>query len=113
MAYLAMKLPDICPESIPLLIPDKEATITLNQLQIASLLANAFFCTFPIQGGSIPIESLENSKKIKYKRISIPSISFEGLYEGNVKEGVLPSQAAKLQCLIHYFTRVCDKFAGN
>lgn len=47
MAALAARLPTLCPEPIPLLSKRKSATVVLSQLQIASLLANAFFCTFP------------------------------------------------------------------
>jgi len=45
-------LPEICFEPIPLLIPYVDKTIELSQLKIACLLANAFLCTFPEQGGS-------------------------------------------------------------
>ncbi len=37
----------LCPYPIPLLKKNADKTIMLSQLQISSLLANAFFCTFP------------------------------------------------------------------
>lgn len=42
---LALDLPTLVPK-LPILVPSKEASITLHQKQIASILANAFFCTF-------------------------------------------------------------------
>lgn len=44
---LALSLPDILPGNIPLLKHGSCKSISLTQLQIASLLANAFLCTFP------------------------------------------------------------------
>jgi hypothetical protein len=44
---LTLRLPSIVTQSVPLLRQKQNATLFLSQLQIASLLANAFFCTFP------------------------------------------------------------------
>ncbi|CAH8635806.1 unnamed protein product [Schistosoma guineensis] len=44
---LALNLPIFVTKPIPLLSCRKECALTLSQLQIASLLANALFCTFP------------------------------------------------------------------
>jgi hypothetical protein len=44
---LTLRLPSIVTQAVPLLRQKQNATLFLSQLQIASLLANAFFCTFP------------------------------------------------------------------
>lgn len=44
---LALKLPEIVPGSIPLLKKHHNKSVSLSQVQISSLLANAFLCTFP------------------------------------------------------------------
>ena len=45
--YLAKELPFYIRKPIPLLQKFEEKEILLNKIQVASLLANAFFCTFP------------------------------------------------------------------
>lgn len=47
---LALNLPSLCKNPIPLLYSGLEHHIMLSQHQIASLLANAFLCTFPRRG---------------------------------------------------------------
>ena len=46
IAKLALCLPQVVTQSVPLLKQNTEQTIYLSQKQIACLLANAFFCTF-------------------------------------------------------------------
>ncbi|KAF9976273.1 hypothetical protein BGZ75_000279, partial [Mortierella antarctica] len=47
MQALALRLPELIPKKIPFLTMQKDSAITLSQEQIACLLANAFFNTFP------------------------------------------------------------------
>ena len=47
MINLALKLPDILHDPIAVLNRGKSACIYLTQKQCATILANAFFCTFP------------------------------------------------------------------
>ncbi|KAA0203198.1 hypothetical protein HAZT_HAZT007474 [Hyalella azteca] len=47
MCRLALRLPELITAPVPLLSQNSQASLTLSQLQIACLLANAFFCTFP------------------------------------------------------------------
>ena len=47
MIGLALRLPLIVTQSVPLLRQRQNATLFLSQEQIACLLSNAFFCTFP------------------------------------------------------------------
>ncbi|KAG0295246.1 hypothetical protein BGZ96_012245 [Linnemannia gamsii] len=47
MQQLALRLPELVKRPIPFLKQQEDAAVTLSQEQIACLLANAFFCTFP------------------------------------------------------------------
>ncbi|CAO3565275.1 unnamed protein product [Mortierella alpina] len=47
MQALALRLPELVPKKIPFLMMQTDSAITLSQEQIACLLANAFFNTFP------------------------------------------------------------------
>ncbi|KAF9967990.1 hypothetical protein BGZ70_007274 [Mortierella alpina] len=47
MQALALRLPELVKEPIPFLKEQEDSAVTLSQEQIACLLANAFFCTFP------------------------------------------------------------------
>ena len=49
MIGLTLELPHFVPKSIPLLNRGKNAVLFLSQMQIACILANAFFCTFPLR----------------------------------------------------------------
>ncbi|MGH0136935.1 UNVERIFIED_CONTAM: hypothetical protein FKN15_008509 [Acipenser sinensis] len=92
MVHLALRLPKLCTQPIPLLKMKKNCSITLSQEQIASLLANAFFCTFPHR----------NSRKSEYS--NYPDINFHRLFEGSS-----PSKIEKLKTLMCYFRRVTEK----
>uniref|UniRef100_A0A8C5PR02 poly(ADP-ribose) glycohydrolase n=1 Tax=Leptobrachium leishanense TaxID=445787 RepID=A0A8C5PR02_9ANUR len=92
MAALALDLPNICTQPIPLLKKGMNHSITMSQKQISCLLANAFFCTF------VP----HNYKKNGYS--SYPDINFNRLFEGKN-----PRKAEKLKTLFCYFRRVTSK----
>ncbi|KAF9990715.1 hypothetical protein BGZ75_000101 [Mortierella antarctica] len=47
MQTLALRLPELVKKPIPFLKEQEDSAVTLSQEQIACLLANAFFCTFP------------------------------------------------------------------
>ncbi|KAM3958478.1 poly(ADP-ribose) glycohydrolase [Aphomia sociella] len=95
IAKLALALPKLVQAPIPLLKQQKNKSVSLSQQQISSLLANAFFCTFPRR----------NTMKRASEYASYPHINFSPLYE------TMPSDAImeKLKCLCHYFKRVCEK----
>uniref|UniRef100_A0A3Q0SNG2 poly(ADP-ribose) glycohydrolase n=1 Tax=Amphilophus citrinellus TaxID=61819 RepID=A0A3Q0SNG2_AMPCI len=76
-----------CP--IPLLKSRMNHSLTLSQEQIACLLANAFFCTFPRR----------NSRKSEYG--NYPEINFYRLFEGSSQR-----KLEKLKTLLCYFKRV-------
>ncbi|KAI9094957.1 hypothetical protein DFS34DRAFT_231111 [Phlyctochytrium arcticum] len=91
MARLALHLPILVPQPIPLLKEGHQQAITLTQMQIACLLANAFFCSFPQRAYSS----------------TYPTINFERLYRGEY--GISSSTSEKLTALLHYFHRVLEK----
>ncbi|CAL8282430.1 unnamed protein product [Merluccius merluccius] len=64
MVQLALRASELCTKPIPLLKEGEECSITLSQEQVACLLANAFFCTFPRR----------NSRKSDYA--NYPDINF-------------------------------------
>ncbi|CAK1601349.1 unnamed protein product [Parnassius mnemosyne] len=92
---LALDLPTLVQAPIPLLKQHKNISVSLSQQQIASLLANAFFCTFPRR----------NSLKQDSEYASYPFINFNSLYEASPSDDVIE----KLKCICHYFRRVCTK----
>uniref|UniRef100_A0A3B3ZBC6 PARG catalytic Macro domain-containing protein n=1 Tax=Periophthalmus magnuspinnatus TaxID=409849 RepID=A0A3B3ZBC6_9GOBI len=89
MVDLALSAPRICTMPIPLLKSRMNHSLTLSQEQIACLLANAFFCTFPRR----------NSRKSEY--CNYPEINFYRLFEGSSTRKI-----EKLKTLLCYFRRV-------
>ncbi|CAH1646843.1 unnamed protein product [Spodoptera littoralis] len=94
---LALDLPKLVQAPIPLLKQHKNFSVSLSQQQIASLLANAFFCTFPRR----------NATKKTSEYASYPFINFNssGLYESTNSDANLE----KLKCICHYFRRIVTK----
>lgn len=97
MVNLAIQLPDAIKRPIPLLAKYVDSEIVLSQYQVAVLLANAFFCTFPRRS---------NAKATEYQ--SYPSINFNTLFSGGGD-----SKLAKLRCVIHYFDRVGSRLSHD
>ncbi|TKS89751.1 Poly(ADP-ribose) glycohydrolase [Collichthys lucidus] len=64
MVQLALRASELCTKPIPLLKSGMNHSITMSQEQVACLLANAFFCTFPRR----------NSRKTEY--YNYPDINF-------------------------------------
>lgn len=94
IAALALRLPEQIKKAIPLLQTGRSATITLSQVQISCLLANAFFCTFPHRNTSRPDAEYHN----------YPSINFTSLF-GNWSQ----RKKEKLRAIMHYFNMVTDE----
>eukprot|EP00095_Tigriopus_kingsejongensis_P006463 maker-scaffold128_size327099-snap-gene-1.11 protein:Tk06463 transcript:maker-scaffold128_size327099-snap-gene-1.11-mRNA-1 annotation:"poly(adp-ribose) glycohydrolase-like isoform x1" len=90
MVQLCLNLPTLVTQSIPLLKKRHCESLTFSQGQIATLLANAFFCTFP--------------KRIKPKGdyLNYPGINFHRLFSDLNN----PNQMQKFRCLINYFRRM-------
>ncbi|KAK1884617.1 Poly(ADP-ribose) glycohydrolase [Dissostichus eleginoides] len=94
IAELALRLPELVKKAVPLLKRGHTASITLSQTQIACLLANAFFCTYPHRNASGP--------KAEYH--SYPSINFTSLF-GHWSS----RKKQKLRAIMHYFQEVTAK----
>ncbi|XP_018570201.1 poly(ADP-ribose) glycohydrolase [Anoplophora glabripennis] len=91
---LALRLPEIVPGSFPLLRKNHNRSVSLSQLQISCLLANAFLCTFPWR---------------KDVASTYPGVNFVRLYAANSRPKRQNCVSEKLKCLIHYFRRVTSK----
>nr|CAD7197666.1 unnamed protein product [Timema douglasi] len=94
---LALQLPSLVTGPIPLLVQHRNQSVSLTQLQVASLLANAFLCTFPRR----------NTAKRFSEYYKYPDINFNRLFHSSQKR--FSCCIEKLRCLIHYFHRVCTK----
>uniref|UniRef100_A0A1I8EXP4 poly(ADP-ribose) glycohydrolase n=1 Tax=Wuchereria bancrofti TaxID=6293 RepID=A0A1I8EXP4_WUCBA len=89
MAKLALQSPSLITQPIPILRRGISGSVTISQHQAASLLAHAFFCTFPSRN------TISNE---------LPSVNFYrlfSLYSTNAVE--------KLRCLMHYFHMISKK----
>ncbi|KAM9456392.1 poly(ADP-ribose) glycohydrolase isoform 2-T2 [Clarias gariepinus] len=91
MAALALKLPELIQQPIPLLKQNNSHAITMSQEQISCLLANAFFCTFPHRNTNQPGSEYAN----------FPTINFSSLFADPS-----PRKFQKLRALFHYFNTV-------
>ncbi|XP_045548950.1 uncharacterized protein isoform X3 [Salmo salar] len=80
-------------KAIPLLQKGQTQSITLSQGQIACLLANAFYCTFPHRNSPNPRAEYHN----------YPTINFNSLFEKWSER-----KREKLRALLHYFHTVTD-----
>ncbi|KAK3865460.1 hypothetical protein Pcinc_028936 [Petrolisthes cinctipes] len=94
IASLALRLPQLVTQAPPLLTKHTTHSVTFSQLQIASLLANAFFCTFPRR----------NAKGSETEYASYPDINFNRLFFHKEKRAL-----EKLKCIINYFRRITIK----
>lgn len=94
---LALALPELMGDDrIPILVVNVQKTICLSQHQIASLLANAFLCTFPRRNAAI-------------RNSDLPTINFSALF-GCTNASALQ----KMRCLFNYFNRVIKNMSdGN
>ncbi|XP_045483285.1 poly(ADP-ribose) glycohydrolase-like [Harmonia axyridis] len=88
---LALSLPEILPAGIPLLKKHHNRSISISQLQVSSLLANAFLCTFPWK------------KEVSH---TYPGVNFIRLYTSNQTYRSIDSIFEKIKCILHYFQRV-------
>ncbi|KAM7381471.1 hypothetical protein PAMA_012354 [Pampus argenteus] len=92
MVQLALRASELCTKPIPLLKRGMNHSITMSQEQVACLLANAFFCTFPRR----------NSRKTEY--CNYPDINFFRLFEGSSSKKI-----EKLKTLMCYFKSITEQ----
>uniref|UniRef100_A0A182STD6 poly(ADP-ribose) glycohydrolase n=1 Tax=Anopheles maculatus TaxID=74869 RepID=A0A182STD6_9DIPT len=90
MVVLALRLTELIRTPVPLLGHWKNHAVSMTQEQAACLLANAFFCTFPLPKAALA-KSFSGS-------------NFAPLFAGNSQ-----SVVEKIKCLCHYFRRVCTR----
>nr|CDS26366.1 poly(ADP ribose) glycohydrolase [Hymenolepis microstoma] len=95
IANLSLKLPQLIPQPIPLLQKNQETSLTLNQYQVACLLANAFYCTFPHRNA--------RSKDSEYA--NYPFINF-GTFLSKGFRNTTKTTDHKVLCILHYFHRI-------
>lgn len=101
MIDLVLSTKEICPEPIEFLEKQNDKVIMLSQKQIACLLANAFFCTFPGRNTKMG----EKAVGQKY-----PSINFSDLF----MSPMTGQRLGKLQCILNYFHRISNQpLVGN
>ncbi|XP_033230281.1 poly(ADP-ribose) glycohydrolase-like isoform X2 [Belonocnema kinseyi] len=98
---LALQLPTLITGAIPLLTRHSNASISLSQLQVASLLANAFLCTFPRRNSMNPQSEYGNYPYINFNKL------FSAFRENRPDK--CNSIMEKLKCIFHYFRRVTAK----
>nr|VZI16164.1 unnamed protein product [Spirometra erinaceieuropaei] len=110
IADLALKLPDLIIKPIPLMRQNEESSISLSQMQIACLLANAFYCTFPGR----------SSANSKHEQPTFPAVNFNALFFAFSSRGTEAPIATEIEkvgrqfrykvekiiCILHYFSRV-------
>lgn len=94
MAKLALRLPELIQHPVPLLRQHYSHAITMSQVQISCLLANAFFCTFPHRNAKHPGSEYAN----------FPTINFIRLFSEKS-----PQTFQKLRALFHYFDTVTEE----
>lgn len=68
MIQLALQLSALITGPIPVLKQHNSSLISLSQLQVASLLANAFFCTFPRRNSTNPQSEYATYPYINFNR---------------------------------------------
>ncbi|XP_017776989.1 PREDICTED: poly(ADP-ribose) glycohydrolase-like isoform X2 [Nicrophorus vespilloides] len=90
---LALKLPEIVPDSIPLLKSGSCKSISFSQHQVSCILANAFLCTFPT----------------KKEDVNYHSVNFASLFASNSRPKRVSCVIEKLKCILHYFQRILNE----
>ncbi|XP_066581750.1 poly(ADP-ribose) glycohydrolase isoform X2 [Prorops nasuta] len=101
MISLALQLPILVTGSIPLLKRHTNRCISISQLQVSSILANAFFCTFPREYSASSYSDCSKFQNINFNRL----FSAFRRDKHNRNNAVME----KLKCLFHYFRRVTTK----
>uniref|UniRef100_A0A8C6L6Y5 poly(ADP-ribose) glycohydrolase n=1 Tax=Nothobranchius furzeri TaxID=105023 RepID=A0A8C6L6Y5_NOTFU len=90
MMQLALRVSELCTKPIPLLKRGVSHSITMSQEQVACLLANAFFCTFP-------------QRDIR-ECCNYPDFNFFRLFKGSSSK-----KMEKLKTLMCYFKMVTQQ----
>ncbi|XP_038050609.1 uncharacterized protein LOC119723809 isoform X2 [Patiria miniata] len=78
-------------EGIQYALQQQESTVCLDRRFVASVVANAFLCTFP-----------------KQHSLRVNSINFDEFFQFLICSSTKSSQTAKLRCFLNYFDRLAD-----
>ncbi|XP_022093463.1 uncharacterized protein LOC110980795 isoform X2 [Acanthaster planci] len=78
-------------EAIQYMVQQQESSVCLDRRFVASVVANAFLCTFP-----------------KQPNPQLNSINFDEFFQFLICSSTKNSQAAKLRCILNYFDRLAD-----
>jgi poly(ADP-ribose) glycohydrolase len=95
---LALNVDKICGQPPTLLRIGSNRSLTMSQLQAASLLACAFFCLFPHRSEKAQSKEYEN----------FPNPNFNRLYQSGPSEKI-----EKLKCILHYFRIITEKMPNG
>ncbi|GIX91147.1 poly(ADP-ribose) glycohydrolase [Caerostris extrusa] len=76
MINMALDLPNICTQPVPLLKKNKDHYVTMSQKQIGCLLLNAFFCTFPRRN----FQPKDRKQRWNHEYATYPDINFNRLF---------------------------------
>ncbi|XP_050076399.1 poly(ADP-ribose) glycohydrolase-like [Anopheles maculipalpis] len=90
MVRLALRLTELFQTPVPLLVHWRTHAVSMTQEQAACLLANAFFCTYPLPKATL-------------------AKGFSGGNFAPLFAGTNQSVVEKIKCLCHYFRRVCTR----
>jgi poly(ADP-ribose) glycohydrolase len=92
MQKLVLKMPQLVPTPLPLLLDGVNKEITLSQEAVSCLVAGGFFSLYPVQR----YEKHEHFPSLNFKEMFMPSM--DGTYG--------TQQIGKLRCFLNYFDRV-------
>ncbi len=115
MAKLAINLPKKICKPIPILKQGTTHAISMTQEQCASILANAFFCTFPMRfykenSELLPYINFNEYFQSKVKCVSQLNLKAHfytfSLFSRSAREIGSNTCVQKLKCIFHYFQRV-------
>lgn len=95
----SLQLPQCCPTPIRLLCAGESGAVNLSSLQIVSLLANAFLCTFPEDKGQVGN---------KFPRFNF-CVLFEAIDKGYRNSNPLAQHMQKMLCILNYFDRQAQR----
>lgn len=105
LARLALRLPELVRKPLPLLRQNCNHSVSLSQQQVACLLANAFFCTFPRRN----VTRYARQQRDNQSAPVLPAINMNRLFGGTISE----RRIEKLKCLLHYFHRVVHRMPAG
>ena len=86
IAELALRVDQLFSEPMPLLVQGISQTVSVTRIQVACILANAFFSTIPPQSNNMQMLTLVDLLEIVF----------------------FQSQISKLTCIVEYFRRIRD-----